>query len=312
MSRRTCSAVRSLLVAIVPQRLARQLRLADRLLGCERRSFLERHERQAPSSATSRTRMPVTISRAAQTEVTVAIPAAAEASPNPSAYSSSRAAPQGEADPEAERGELALDLERSQLELEPRERACVLGDLLGRGAEPEPRAQSRGWAWPLQSSTFAATMPATRAAPTNSHGDGPPRTSACGSRSGPAAAAGRSWRRPAAARRARRRSSRRASVPRSGSASACAGRRRRPRAPRPARCRLRRRARPRGRRGDAGPWAPRSTRRSALVISSSAVARRSRPSRSSRRLGVRRSSRRRRARVETGPEQLPQHSGLLA
>jgi hypothetical protein len=61
--------------------------------------------------------------------------------------------------------DLALQLERGELELEPRDRARVLGDLLRRGADAAVgrACQSRGWAWPLQSIHFASTMPATSA-----------------------------------------------------------------------------------------------------------------------------------------------------
>ena len=51
----------------------------------------------------------------------------------------------------------------------------MLGDLLGRAAEARVGwAQSRGWAWPLQSITFASTMPATNATPSTRNGFGPP------------------------------------------------------------------------------------------------------------------------------------------
>ena len=78
-----------------------------------------------------------------------------------------------EADAEAERDDLALELERGELELEVHDRARALRDLLDRRAEALAN-QSRGWAWPLQSIHFARTMPAARATPTTIQGSGPP------------------------------------------------------------------------------------------------------------------------------------------
>ena len=68
-----------------------------------------------------------------------------------------------EPDAGAERAGLVLQLEPGELELELASALACSATCFA--AAPTPGAQRRGWAWPLQSITFASTAPAAKAAP---------------------------------------------------------------------------------------------------------------------------------------------------
>ena len=109
----------------------------------------------SPSTATSTKRKSVTISSASQVARKVASPAAIVAKRNPKAKTAKTAAAGREADPDADRGELLLELERRQLELEPDERAGGSATAFTAPARPRCPSLVARVAWPRQSTTFA-------------------------------------------------------------------------------------------------------------------------------------------------------------
>src|SRR5438552_5161209 len=140
MSRRTSSSVRLLLPAIGFQRLRRQLRLADGLLGERRRPLLDLHDpdraekqcKQEQDAGCDQEREP---RRHGGCEC-----CRDRREPEADHEEEDDRGGEGEGDPEAERDDLPFELQRSELELQAHDRACALRDLLDGGAETVSRA----------------------------------------------------------------------------------------------------------------------------------------------------------------------------
>ena len=173
------------------QRRRRQLRLADRLLRHRRRALLDpRRARARRAGRRARRARRVTISSASHVERNVASTAAIVANRKPSMKSPKSAAPTQHADADPERRDLLLQLERRELDLELRDRRRVLGDLLGRAAEPAVRL-ALDWGGHGLSSRSPSRARSPRRAPRRSRGTGSGRrpsaspSAAAGARCGP-------------------------------------------------------------------------------------------------------------------------------
>src|SRR5829696_4229465 len=134
MSRRTCSAVLPL-AAIALQRLLRELRLADRLLGNRRSPLLHapaadqrEHERDEEQEAgDDQQRRPRREERCES--------GCDRGEREPQREQAENGAAHEEPGADSERGDLALQLERRKLELELNERFRMLGDVLDNRSE---------------------------------------------------------------------------------------------------------------------------------------------------------------------------------
>ena len=107
----------------------------------------------------------MTISSASQVSSTSARATATVAKRKPTRVEGDDGRSDAQADACAEHARLPLQLEAGELELELREGARVLGDLLRRGADAGMLPQRRGWAWPLQSISFASSVPTRERGP---------------------------------------------------------------------------------------------------------------------------------------------------
>ena len=166
--------VQASVVAIRLQRFGRQLRLADGLFGDGRRCALdpalgkqaEQRRDGEEAQGHDQERQPgVEHDRERDGR-------GREEEAEPVERDDGRADAEPDAGPE--QAGLLLQLQPGELELELRERAGVLGDLLGRGADARAaRSQRRGWAWLLQSINFASRLPTANATPATTKGLGP-------------------------------------------------------------------------------------------------------------------------------------------
>ena len=185
--------------------------------------FLILPSASTPSRPASANRPSVTISSASQVDRNVASAAAIVAKTKPRPKNAKSAAPTPRPIPTAERGHLLLQLERRELDLEPRDRRGVLGDGLRRAADSAVRrccsdSGGVGMASPVEHLGEHVAARERRA----DHGPRARPAAATASSASAARAAGPTAR--AVAEPAARRSAPRPwRAPRSGSASACAG-----------------------------------------------------------------------------------------
>src|SRR6185312_6450123 len=135
MSRRTCSAVRPLSVAIVLQHLRRQLCLLDRLLRHRWRRLLDRALGEEAEHAGDKQEPDEDDEEREPDRGRGGDSGCDRREPEPDPVEHEYRGAHGEADPGPEKARLALELQARELELEADQGAGALGELLGRAGE---------------------------------------------------------------------------------------------------------------------------------------------------------------------------------